>query len=699
MARALPALLAVVSFLLATSARAQEGDTYCVGGYEGTPPNVVAACDMPAVRAMHSKWHYHCWVTNGQECFVCYDEEDSTCIPKFLSRSSGTYRRAEPYECARLYGEKHGADNLVAHVIDGKPVTPPPPPPPVQLDARVERISPGPYTAGDEVTVVGAVRDEHGALRRITGGTFRVTDANGQTSEHRGTVQPDGTVSAGFSLPPSSSLRIEFVPMAPPLAQNEQLRAAASEAQSLKVEVCSYRARVVQPTVHEALVAGQSTLLSARLFDAAGQVPVTSPPAGLSLAFTVQVEGEKPGTIPADGSLSAAWTPPASPKPREVRISAGGRAGDRVVCPTEEVTATVSDLGLGFDTSELPRTCYAGLPCRGTVRLLRPAPGTGRQQVDALLADPKVEARMVDTGEVRYSGPPRPDDRYEFSVTYAEPQAASWSVVFQTPRGPILDARARSAGAPPAQAGAAGDAGLRHHRRGHRRDGGLPEARLQPLPGRRGAPLGVARRGARRLPGSPGAQLPQCAGTGGRARLVALARHRCVGPEGAPTRHLPGGASVRRGRVAGLGRAARGAAHPRVQGPGEDGASALEGRGPGLPRLPWRVGVALAGAARLRCAARRLHPALALPARHVHPRGRERSRHATGRRHPPPRLPRQQSRLLPGCPAGPARRWRGEWPHPERAHRASRHPRCRCGADRAVAPWSSRIAAPSSGSR
>ena len=87
----------------------------------------------------------------------------------------------------------------------------------------------------------------------------------------------------------------------------------------------------------------------------------------------------------------------------------------------EEVIATVSDLGLGFDASELPRTCYVGLPCKGTVRLIRPAPGTSRQQVDALLADPKVEAHMVDTGEVRYSGPPRSDDQYEFA-TYANPR-------------------------------------------------------------------------------------------------------------------------------------------------------------------------------------------------------------------------------------------------------------------------------------
>jgi hypothetical protein len=141
--------------------------------------------------------------------------------------------------------------------------------------------------------------------------------------------------------------------------------------------------------------------------------------------------------LSADGALSAAWTPPASPKPREVRISAGGRAGDRVVCPAGEVSATVSDLGLGFDTSDLPRTCYVGLPCRGAVRLVRPEPGASRQQVDSLLANPKVEARMVDTGQERYRGPPRADDRYEFRATYTEVGAASWSLVFQTPKGPV----------------------------------------------------------------------------------------------------------------------------------------------------------------------------------------------------------------------------------------------------------------------
>lgn len=437
MVRALLSLLAVASLLLAAPVLAQMGDTYCVGGYEGTPPNVVARCDQGDVRSLHARWHEHGWLTDDAQCFVCYDEEDSTCFTKFLLRNLGKYRPTDKYECARLFGETHTASTLVEHVIDGKPVAPPPPPPPVQLEARVERISPGPYTAGDSVAVVGAVRDEQGALRRIAGGTFRVTDASGHATEYPGTVQPDGTVGARFTLSASSSARIEFVPAGLPLAPGEMLRAAASEAQELKVEVCGFRARVVQPAVHEALVAGQSTALGARLFDAAGQVPVSSPPPGLSLTFTVQVDGESAKTLAADSALSAAWIPPASPKPREVRISAGGRAGDRVVCPAGEVTATVSDLGLGFDTSDLPRTCYVGLPCKGTVRLVRPEPGASRQQVDSLLANPKVEARMVDTGQERYRGPPRADDRYEFLATYTEVGAASWSLVFQTPKAPV----------------------------------------------------------------------------------------------------------------------------------------------------------------------------------------------------------------------------------------------------------------------
>lgn len=435
MARILAALLGLAVFLGARSARAAE--TYCVGGYEGLPRNVYAACALPSVRLLHRKWHEHCWVTDGKECFICYDEEDDTCSTTFL-KNTPSFRRIDYPACARLTGEQHTANRLVAHVIEGRPVTPPPPPPPpVPLEVRLERVSPGPYTAGDRVTVVGGVREGSGGLRRIAGGVFRVTDADGHTTETPGSVEPDGTVTARVPLPASASARIEFVPTPPPLAPGESLHTAASEPQALTVEVCGLRARVVQPTAHEALVSGQATPLRVRLFDAAGQLPVATPPAGLALEFTVQVEDEDPITIAADRELSAAWTPPASPSPREARLSAGGRAGDRVVCPAEELPVTVSDLGLGFDTSKLPGTCYIGWPCEGTVRLLRPEPGASRQRVDTLLADPKVVVFQEDTGTERYRGPPRADDQYTFSATYSQPGGASWSLVLQTPRGPV----------------------------------------------------------------------------------------------------------------------------------------------------------------------------------------------------------------------------------------------------------------------
>jgi hypothetical protein len=422
--------------VLLSSLPARAAITYCVGGYTGTPPNEVAACALPEVTRLHDSWHEHMWLTDGKACFICYDEVDSTCQTIFLQQNP-QYAPAEEYDCARLFGE--GRDpQVMAHVIDGQPVAPPPPPPkPVELEARLEHITPGPYTAGDSVRVVGAVRDDKGALRRITGGSFRLVGADGQATVLPGTVQPDGSVVATFKLPPTASAHLEFVPDASSIGKGEVLRASASAPQSLQVEVCAFRARVVQPAPYEALVAGQRTLLTAVLTDAADEVPITSPPAGLSLEFTLHVEGEPPQRVPANETRAATWTPPPSPKPRTVRISAGGRAGEQVVCPAREVAVTVSDLGLGFDTSELPTTCYVGVPCRGVVTLQRPAPGPGRQQVDTLLGDAQVVARMLDTGEERFRGAPRTDDRYAFSATYTEPKSASWSIVFETPRGPV----------------------------------------------------------------------------------------------------------------------------------------------------------------------------------------------------------------------------------------------------------------------
>ena len=238
-----------------------------------------------------------------------------------------------------------------------------------------------------------------------------------------------------FTLPPSGSVKVEFLPAPPPLAKHETLRAAASAPWDLKVELCGLRARVVSPSEGEPLLSGQSVSLRAVLLEANGQVPLASPPPAVQLSFTVQVDGEAAVTVPADASLAASWMPPASSSPRAVSLSASGRAGDRIVCPAGEVHATASDVGLGFDTSGLPATCYVGLPCRGTVRLLRPPPGPARQRVDELLADTATQVSSVHLGQVLASGPPRADDAYEIAAVYEEVKNASWSLEIHTPRG------------------------------------------------------------------------------------------------------------------------------------------------------------------------------------------------------------------------------------------------------------------------
>lgn len=430
--------------LLPTRAAAQlgrPGETYCVGGYDGRPPATVDACARPEIRKPHRDWHPHVYVrdTRTQTCSRCYDEEDNTCESVFL-RNNPHFEDIDAYECARL-GEQHTSGEVLSHVIDGREVAAPPPPPrPIPLEAKVERITPGPYTAGDRISLTGAVRDDGGTLRQVTGGTFRVTDAQGGVTELPGAVQPDGRVTADYTLPPTEGLRVEFVPRVT-VGKNEVLRSAASEAQSFQVEVCGMRARVVAPAEGEPLVSGQPVSLRATLFDAAGKVPLAAPPPGTTLEFRVQVEGEAARTLPASGALEASWTPARQPPssqpspPRQVRVSASGHAGDRVVCPAGEATATVSELGLGFDTSDLPRTCYVGLPCRGTVLLKRPAPGPGRAQVDAKLAEPGLRVRQVDTGDTFREGAPTPDDRYTFEVTYTQVKSASWSIVLLSARG------------------------------------------------------------------------------------------------------------------------------------------------------------------------------------------------------------------------------------------------------------------------
>jgi hypothetical protein len=97
----------------------------------------------------------------------------------------------------------------------------------------------------------------------------------------------------------------------------------------------------------------------------------------------------------------------------------------------------LSDAGIAVDFSGLPTRCYVGLPCRGIIKLRRPADGSGRAAVDALLSDPATTALLIDTGiETRLPLLP-PDDRYVFELTYQHMAGAVWSIAFITSKGRI----------------------------------------------------------------------------------------------------------------------------------------------------------------------------------------------------------------------------------------------------------------------
>jgi hypothetical protein len=416
----------------ATSALAGS-NTYAVCGYTGVPPRIVTPCAQPRITSQHFLWHFHFFVTDGRECAVCFDEEDATCNTVFIANSS-TYRAAEDHECARL-GEMH-SNKVIAHVVDGVAVVAPPPPP-LSLASVVDSVGPGPYTAGDTVKLEGSVRAPDGSIHAVKGGSFTVTLADGSTQSVPARRLADGRFAGEFQLPPTSGAKVQFVADGAGLAQNERLDSPTSADTVLKVEACTYRARVISPSDGESLASGQQVELRAELLDGKTGQPLGAIPAGLALSFSATVGSGQATQLPAaPGALTAQWVPPSTPAPTQVKVSAGGSAGPLAVCPAGEVAAPLSELGLSFDVKG-PATCYVGLPCEGSIRVKRPAPGPSRARLDSLLAAPGLEWVLTDTGREAWRGALPPSDEVPVRVTYDRLGAGSWKLSAQLPGGAV----------------------------------------------------------------------------------------------------------------------------------------------------------------------------------------------------------------------------------------------------------------------
>ncbi|MCK6525011.1 hypothetical protein L6R49_26705, partial [Myxococcota bacterium] len=398
--------------------------TYCVGGYDGVPPRHSAACNTRSVRSMHKLWHAHMFVTNGRECMECYDEQDSSCEWDFLQNNPG-WRHSDPFTCRNLGSLKDG-QYVHQHLIDGAAATPSPPKP-VTYRAALDSVSPGPYAVGDQITLVGSLRDDAGNPRPTPGGDFVFTGADGRTFTIAGTPQRDGTVTAQVKLQAIDGLKVEFRPKLPSLAAHEKVVQSASSATPIEIELCEARAQVISPTAGEPLLSGQPTLLRATLLHPKTNQPISVP--GASLEFDVRPDGLPATKVAANGSLEARYTPPASADPRDIRLSVSGRVGERAICPAPEVVVSASDSGLAFDLSELPERCYVGLPCVGDLSLRLPPEGTAaRQRADRLLADPKVSLRITDNSAV-VGVASAAKGAARLTRQYDKPGNADWQVV------------------------------------------------------------------------------------------------------------------------------------------------------------------------------------------------------------------------------------------------------------------------------
>lgn len=446
----------VAVFLGAALPGVAHADTWCVGGYTGRPPNVVAACNSPAVRARHPRWHEHMWVIRNGECMVCYDEVDNTCETDFLRRHPNFQRVVIPTAQCR---QSNTGDQVFRHIIRGEDVTraprnrpdttpprqpnrpdaappppppPPPPPAPVAYTPRVDAISPGPYAAGDTITLTGSLRAPDGSIKTPPGGTFTITTDDGQTVRVPATVNRNGTLSARVKLPAAANLRVTFTPDAPRLDPHESVRTGTSAARGITVSACAYRANITSPGKGASPVADQAVPLDVEVVGMDGK-PAT--PAGLSLRYTLSHDAEST-EIRASGT-TASWTPSQDQVGKTFEIAAGGTAGPRQVCPGTTVTVEVTELGIGLDPTDLPDTCFEGLRCEGTARMVRPDGGRARARVDALLSDPATTIRITDGPDVLYDGPVRPDDRYAVGITPDRIRTSTWIVTVQGPDGDV----------------------------------------------------------------------------------------------------------------------------------------------------------------------------------------------------------------------------------------------------------------------
>jgi hypothetical protein len=389
--------------LLLTPLATQAAETYCVGaGNE---------CGRPEIVRQHRRWHSHSYVTDGKDCYQCYDERDDTCDTSFIPKNPGW--RSVGLAACLVIGPASTDKGVITHVIGGKEVTKPKPkkPPPkkkVTLTPEVYRRTPGPYAVGDSVTFDVRVRGKGKDARAFTGGELVVTNKQGEEVA-RVPVRVKGgsakTAKATVKVP-AGDLFVQFVPKSPTVRSDEVLGKLNSPKMALKVGSCPLRGRLEdRDTV---VLVGETLGVVGDLRTHTGSPAQASELAGARVELLLQLDGGLETRFPAQldgnkitGSIKAPDIDDLSAKGTISVVS----SGTPLVCPGGSQKITVSRTAFTLN-AEAPEQCWTGQECAATFTI-GVGSGPAAAKARALLSQPELEVIAKIGGDrVAFDGTP-----------------------------------------------------------------------------------------------------------------------------------------------------------------------------------------------------------------------------------------------------------------------------------------------------
>ncbi len=390
-------------------------DTYCVAA--PGPFLTAGECGSDAVVAMHDRWHFHMFVTDGAACYQCFDERDNTCETDFLRTHPG-WLPASGKSCAVLGGPEDASVRF--HVIRGQDVAAPLTPPsarPVFVTTEVSPRTRGPYAVGDEVVFDVRVQVGPGELRPFDQGTLVLTDARAKEELARLPVTNlgDGRGEVRATLPRAGSIRATFEVGQAGLRAGEQETRRDITKHMLEVGACHVR---VSPSGRTGalFLGGDLIEVTGAITDGAGAPLPPTALSGRTGRVVLQRADGSELTAPVaidEGGLRGALVAPTLPGGTEAALVHLLVDGEPAVCAGAPVSVTLSHLPLSL-TATAPPVCWTERDCGIVFDLGRPSGGAAQARAQELLDDPGLEV-LARLGGQRVT-PRRAGDRFTVSV-------------------------------------------------------------------------------------------------------------------------------------------------------------------------------------------------------------------------------------------------------------------------------------------